>query len=91
MYKDAEPQPAGNLKFGNFYLNKNQFAAMDGMGEHAFQFNEGVSLVVECDTQAEIDLYWNTLTEKAYFSQSYNWYVSHNPFVYNDVSILQIV
>lgn len=64
LYKEGEPQPAGNLKFGNFSLNKNQFAAMDGIGAHEFNFNEGVSLVVECETQSEIDLFWNTLSEK---------------------------
>ena len=35
--------------------------AMDGFGQHEFAFNEGVSFVVNCDTQDEIDYYWNTL------------------------------
>ena len=48
--------------FGSFYLNGAQFAAMDGHGTHDFQFNEGVSFVVECDTQEEIDHYWEKLT-----------------------------
>ena len=30
---------------------------MDGPGEHAFQFNEAFSLVVECESQKEIDFY----------------------------------
>ena len=63
LYKAGEPQPEGKLKFGHFSLDNNLFAAMDGMGEHKFQFNEAVSLVVECDTQKEIDNYWNKLTE----------------------------
>jgi predicted 3-demethylubiquinone-9 3-methyltransferase (glyoxalase superfamily) len=63
LYKEGEPQPEGKLKFGHFSLDNNLFAAMDGLGEHKFQFNEAVSIVVECDTQKEIDNYWNKLTE----------------------------
>jgi predicted 3-demethylubiquinone-9 3-methyltransferase (glyoxalase superfamily) len=63
LYKAGEPQPEGKLKFGHFSLDHNLFSAMDGLGEHQFKFNEAVSLVVECDTQKEIDNYWNKLTE----------------------------
>lgn len=62
-YKAGEEQPEGNLKFGHFALNGEMFAAMDGTGEHNFTFNEGVSLMVECETQEEIDSYWTKLTE----------------------------
>ena len=62
-YKEGEPQPEGKLKFGHFTLDNNLFSAMDGLGDHKFQFNEAVSIVVECDTQKEIDNYWNRLTE----------------------------
>lgn len=54
--------PAGMVEFGHLTLNNKIFAAMDGFGQHEFTFNEGVSLVVPCDTQEEIDKYWNTLT-----------------------------
>ena len=36
---------------------------MDGPGEHVFVFNEALSFVVTCNTQDEIDYYWNKLTE----------------------------
>ncbi len=62
-YKAGAAQPEGNLEFGHFALNNYLLAAMDGTGEHNFKFNEGVSLVVECETQEEIDNYWNKLTE----------------------------
>jgi predicted 3-demethylubiquinone-9 3-methyltransferase (glyoxalase superfamily) len=62
LYQEGEGQPVGSLKFGHFTLAKDLFAAMDGPGEHKFTFNEGVSLFVECDDQAEIDKYWNALT-----------------------------
>jgi predicted 3-demethylubiquinone-9 3-methyltransferase (glyoxalase superfamily) len=34
---------------------------MDSSWPHAFNFTEGVSLVVECDSQQEIDSYWSGL------------------------------
>jgi predicted 3-demethylubiquinone-9 3-methyltransferase (glyoxalase superfamily) len=61
LYKEGEGQTVGTLKFGHFSLSNQLFAAMDGFGEHKFQFNEGVSLVVECETQDEIDYYWDKL------------------------------
>ncbi|MDQ6813016.1 MAG: VOC family protein [Bacteroidota bacterium] len=63
IYKAGEPQPEGNLKFGQFGLSNEFFAAMDGIGDHNFAFNEAVSLMVECETQEEIDTYWAKLTE----------------------------
>jgi predicted 3-demethylubiquinone-9 3-methyltransferase (glyoxalase superfamily) len=62
-YKAGEEQPEGNVKFGHFTLNNETFAAMDGTGNHNFSFNEGVSIMVEVDTQDEIDNYWSKLTE----------------------------
>ncbi|HEY6142640.1 MAG TPA: VOC family protein [Flavobacterium sp.] len=69
LYGEEVPQQKGNLMFGHFTLNNQIFTAMDGFGEHKFQFNEGVSLVVECDTQDEIDNYWNILTKDGEESQ----------------------
>lgn len=63
IYQAEEPQPQGNLKFGHFSLSGVSFAAMDGYGDHEFKFNEGVSIVVECKDQEEIDYYWNKLTD----------------------------
>lgn len=54
---------AGKTLYSEFQLNHYPLIAMDGPGEHGYTFNEGVSLVVACDTQNEIDAYWNKLTE----------------------------
>ena len=54
---------AGKVMFSEFKLDKYPIIAMDGPGEHDYSFNEGVSFVVNCDTQEEIDHYWNKLTE----------------------------
>jgi predicted 3-demethylubiquinone-9 3-methyltransferase (glyoxalase superfamily) len=61
------PYPAGSpyegyLMYSEFTLGGRLYAAMDGLGGHNFAFNEGVSLVVTCDTQAELDHIWDTLT-----------------------------
>ncbi|MCW5912560.1 MAG: VOC family protein [Cyclobacteriaceae bacterium] len=44
-----------------FELNGRRFMGLNGGSQ--FTFNESVSFVVECDTQAEIDHYWNELTK----------------------------
>jgi len=69
LYEQGEGQPVGSLKFGSFTLNQSQFAAMDGPGEHKFSFNEGVSFVVECKDQEEVDYYWDQLTEGGHEGQ----------------------
>jgi len=69
IYQEGEPQPAGNLKFGHFDLQNEFLSAMDGHGGKELEFNEGFSLVVECETQEEIDHYWNKLTEGGSESQ----------------------
>jgi predicted 3-demethylubiquinone-9 3-methyltransferase (glyoxalase superfamily) len=62
LYGNDMPDDLKGKLFSQFTLGKKDFVAMDGPGNHQYSFNEGVSLVVECQTQAEIDLYWNTLT-----------------------------
>jgi predicted 3-demethylubiquinone-9 3-methyltransferase (glyoxalase superfamily) len=71
IIEEGQPQPAvaGTLEFGQFNIGDEKFVTMDGAGDHKFQFNEGLSFVVECDTQEEIDNYWNTLTQGGSESQ----------------------
>lgn len=63
LHYPAGDANAGNVMYSEFKLDQNDFIAMDGPGVHEYTFNEGVSLVVECNTQEEIDFYWNRLTE----------------------------
>lgn len=58
-----EPDKEGTLMFGDFYINGTWMSAMDSAHEHKFAFNEGVSLMVSCDTQEEIDYYWEKLSK----------------------------
>lgn len=62
LYAENEGPAAGSVKHSQFVLDSKVFMAMDGYGEHAFAFNEGISFVVECKDQQEIDYYWDTLT-----------------------------
>lgn len=50
------------IQHAQFNISGYTLAAMDGPGEHKFDFNEGVSLIVDCDGQEEVDKYWNKLT-----------------------------
>jgi predicted 3-demethylubiquinone-9 3-methyltransferase (glyoxalase superfamily) len=44
-----------------FELNGNKFMGLNGGPQ--FKFDEAISFVVNCDTQDEIDYYWDKLTE----------------------------
>jgi predicted 3-demethylubiquinone-9 3-methyltransferase (glyoxalase superfamily) len=50
------------LAFAQFSLTGNLFNAMSGQGEHKFDFNEATSFAVYCETQKEIDHYWDKLS-----------------------------
>ena len=60
-YEKGEGDVEGTVKHGRFLLNTQLFVAMDSSMPHAFTFSEGVSISVSCDTQEEIDNYWNSL------------------------------
>jgi predicted 3-demethylubiquinone-9 3-methyltransferase (glyoxalase superfamily) len=57
----ASGQPAGSVMTVSFQLDGQQFTAING-GPH-FKFTEAISLVVNCDTQEEIDRLWAKLIE----------------------------
>lgn len=68
------PFPENDMNFGKvmyseFSLDGAGFIAMDGPGDHAYTFNEAVSLVIECENQQEIDYYWEKLTDGGEESQ----------------------
>jgi predicted 3-demethylubiquinone-9 3-methyltransferase (glyoxalase superfamily) len=61
--KDQAPDKEGTLMFADFMIENQRFAAMDSAYPHQFTFTEATSLMVECKDQAEIDRYWQKLTE----------------------------
>ncbi|HJZ05425.1 MAG TPA: VOC family protein [Patescibacteria group bacterium] len=60
--KGEEPDKEGTLKYASFSLFGQEFGAMDSAHEHPFSFNEAISFIVNCDTQEEIDYYWEQLS-----------------------------
>jgi predicted 3-demethylubiquinone-9 3-methyltransferase (glyoxalase superfamily) len=57
-----EPDEPGTVMFADFMLLGHWFAAMDSAREHHFAFNKAVSFMVNCETQEEIDYYWERLS-----------------------------
>ena len=62
-YNEGEgPDKAGTIRHVSFSLEGQKFAAMDSALQHNFTFNEAISFIVYCETQAEIDHYWDQLS-----------------------------
>jgi predicted 3-demethylubiquinone-9 3-methyltransferase (glyoxalase superfamily) len=57
-----EPDKAGTVMHGSVVLAGQEFFAMDSAQKHDFSFNEAISLIVNCDSQEEIDRYWHQLS-----------------------------
>jgi predicted 3-demethylubiquinone-9 3-methyltransferase (glyoxalase superfamily) len=60
-YGSAGPRPEGSVMTVSFELDGQRFIALNGGPD--FTFNEAISLEVDCDSQDEVDGYWNALTE----------------------------
>jgi predicted 3-demethylubiquinone-9 3-methyltransferase (glyoxalase superfamily) len=58
----AEPEAPESVQYAPFSLEGYQFAAMESAGPHEFSFNEAISLMVYCDTQEQIDYFWERLS-----------------------------
>src|SRR5688572_26834936 len=58
-YSGGGPAPAGTVMTVEFTLDGQPFTALNG-GPH-FSFNEAISFVVHCETQREVDYYWDAL------------------------------
>lgn len=58
----TESEAETSVMFADFKLEDQWFAVMDGPGNHDYDFNEAISLLINCDSQKEIDYYWNKLS-----------------------------
>lgn len=58
--KEHHGKPVGSVMTIDFEVNGQKFVAVNGGTQ--FKFNESISLVVHCQTQEEVDYYWEKLT-----------------------------
>lgn len=58
-YSEAGPRPKGSVLTVGFELNGQPFTALNGGPQ--FKFSEAVSFQIPCDSQDEVDHYWNGL------------------------------
>jgi predicted 3-demethylubiquinone-9 3-methyltransferase (glyoxalase superfamily) len=60
-YSTGEGEPEGTVKHALFELDGQEFMAMDSNREHPFTFTPAISLLVNCETQEEVDELWEKL------------------------------
>jgi len=60
-YTEAGPRPAGTVMTVEFELDGQRFVGINGGPQ--FTFDEAVSFQIDCETQDEIDHYWERLSE----------------------------
>ena len=59
-YGDAGPGPKGDVMMATFDLDGNTFIALNG--NRQFQFSPAVSFFILCDSQDEVDHFWEKLS-----------------------------
>ncbi len=57
------PDKEGKVKHAEINVDGEKLMLMESAAPHKFSFSEGVSLTVYCETQDEIDYYWEKFTE----------------------------
>jgi predicted 3-demethylubiquinone-9 3-methyltransferase (glyoxalase superfamily) len=60
-YTEAGPREAGMVMTVDFELDGQRFTGINGGAE--FKFDEAISLLINCETQEEVDYFWEKLTE----------------------------
>lgn len=58
-YPEGGPAPAGTVMTIRFLVNGEELLALNG--GPTYQFTPAISLVVNCETQEEVDRYWEKL------------------------------
>lgn len=58
---EVHARPAGSVLTVSFELDGRRFTALNG--GPVFQFNEAISFQIGCDTQQEVDYYWDRLSQ----------------------------
>ncbi len=60
--ESTEHDEEGTIMFADFCILNTWLAAMDSGHPHGFSFNEAVSLLIPCESQEEVDYYWEKLS-----------------------------
>ena len=71
MMSESPSGPPGSVKVVDFTLFGQRFQAMSAGPHH--DFNDAISIVVQCDDQAELDRYWNALLAGGGKPQACGW------------------
>lgn len=72
-YGAGQPEPEGTIVHSRFSLEGEEFMAMDSSLEHAFTFTPAISFYVNCDSQAEVDDLWATLSSNGGRTDQCGW------------------
>lgn len=59
-YGDAGPGPKGQAMVVRFQIEGQEFLALNGGPQ--FKFTEAISFTIHCETQNEVDYYWDRLS-----------------------------
>ena len=70
-YGDAGPRPAETVLTVDFELDGQQFTAINGGPD--FKFTEAISLLVNCESQEEVDELWEKLLQDGGSEQQCGW------------------
>lgn len=72
-YGPDEQEPEGTVQLATFTLEGQAFRAIDSGFEHGFTFTPAISFAVDCETQEEVDRYWDALTADGGAEQACGW------------------
>ena len=61
-YGDSGPLPEGSVMTASFELCGQTFMVLNGGGSTKHPFTPAISFVIDCETQQEVDRYWDELT-----------------------------
>src|SRR5687767_14384681 len=73
LMSESPSGPPGSVKIVDFTLFGQRFQAMTAGPHH--DFNDAISLVIECEDQAELDRYWNAIAEHGGKPQACGWII----------------
>lgn len=62
-YGSSEEEFEGTVKHARFSINEQEFIAIDSNTGHEFSFTPALSFVIKCETQQQIDHFWDHLTQ----------------------------